>query len=174
MKNPSNLFKIFFSIILITLLCSCGFHPRGDIALPAAFHTIYVKSPNPYGEFQVRLKKALRTTHINVVDMPDAAPITIQILKTSLISIPSSVGTSSEATVYTVTYNVEMNLLDSHGNALFPPRNLVATSTMIINAQQVLNSSNQLELFSVQLQEDVITQIFNILTSRQVAQLTHL
>lgn len=168
MQNTSFI-KFILLILTCCVLSACGFHPRGDASLPPKLRLLYFTSTNPYGQFEQNLKKALQTVGVALVNSPTDAPVTLKILKTSLVSTPSSIGTSSQATVYTVTFDAQMTLLDSHGRVLYAPQDITSASTMIVNAQQVLNSTNQLDTLSQQLQQDVISQIFGILSSRQVA-----
>lgn len=152
------------------MLFACGFQLRGANSLPPNLRVLSLKSNNPYGLFEANLKKSLEMVGVTLVAKPQDAPITLQILQTTLFSLPSSVGTSSQATVYTVSYEVKMALIDHTGKILMGPRDVTSSSTMTVNAQQEINTTNQLDILSQQLQQDVITQIFAILTSEQARQ----
>lgn len=161
-------FKIIFScsILFFTfILTSCGFQPRSDQSLPEKFRVLYLKSDNPYGQFERNLTKALTDVGVTVLSAPAPNVPTLQILQTSLTSVPSSVGTGPQSTIFTVTFTANIAIYDSDGTVLFAPSNVNSTSTMIVNAQQAVSATNQIDILNQELQHDVITQIFAILTA---------
>lgn len=168
-----QIFKVFILSIVMSLLSSCCFHLRGENALPCPLRTIYIKSSNPYGEFEHKLRKAFLASHICVVPCSNHALFSLDINHTTLSYIPSSVGTSSQATVYKVTYAVEISLTDCRGKILMLPQTVKSSSTMIVNAQQALNSTNQIDVLSDQLQRETILKIFDILTSPRVCEIAY-
>lgn len=167
LKKTVLKFSILISLCL--LIASCGFQWRGYNTIPPQLRTMYFTSNNPYGEFEARLKKSLQTTGITLVHSPHGAPVTLQILQTALSYNALSIGASSQATIYSVTYLVRLALLDKNGHTLVAPEDLTSTTNLTLSANQLLTTSNQIELTSQQLQRDIIVRIFDILSSEQVA-----
>lgn len=164
MQNIAKISLVIFAL----LLNSCCFHLRSEAAYPCPLRVIYIKSNDPYGEFETKLKKAFATTKICVVKCPQDALYALEILHTNTSSLPSSVGTSSQATVYKVTFSAEIQLIDCRGKVIVSPQTVTSSSIMIVNAQQALSSTNQIDVLTAQLQRETIIKIFAILTSEQV------
>lgn len=159
--------KFFASLLIFTalILTGCGFHLRSDKELPLQLRVLYVHSSDPYGEFTLSLKKTLQQVGVTLVNSPQDAPATLDILQSSLAYPASTAGTSSQATVYVVTYTAILDLIDAKGKKIIANESVSSTTTMIVNAQQPLSSTNQLETTSQQLQRNVIMKIFDILSS---------
>jgi len=168
------LFK-FISLCLLSLfITGCGFQLREANYLPINTRLMYLKSPDPYGRFINKLKKTFYALGVNLTDTQQQAPITFEILANQLGVAQSSIGTSSQSTIYIVTYRASFRLTDHKNSPLTPPYLVSSSANLILNAGQLIDSNNQLILLENQLQQDVITKIIAILGSPQVkAALAH-
>jgi LPS-assembly lipoprotein len=164
----STKIKIIFLLIICCSSVACGFRLRDESFIPPQLRTLYIQSNNPYGEFESTLKRTLRSLDVTLVPRPQAAPVTLQVQQTNLTYAPTSIGTSSQATVYNVTYTVVIALLDHTGAVLVPAQPISSTATMTLSANQVISNNNQLYLLSQQLQRDIITRMISIFGSQQV------
>jgi LPS-assembly lipoprotein len=164
MKIKSILILIFCTL----LLSSCGFQLRGDATFPLPLRVLYLNSNNPYGLFEAELKKALQSTGVTMVENPDQTRFILQISQSDLALSAASVGTSSQATIYNATYTVAISLTNNKGGTIVPTEIIKSITTLIVNPQQALSSTNQADLVREQLQRETINKIFAILTSKQV------
>lgn len=166
--------SLFIKKILILVLCltitACGFHLRGEDSIPMPLRVMYLKTNQPYGEFEAKLKRTFNSIGITLTDSPVNAPIIFEIEQSSLSYSQLSIGTSNQATVYSVVYTVRFGIYDSRDHTLLPAQDISSTSNLTLAANQVLGASNQIDLLSQQLQYDIITRILAILNSEHLRQ----
>lgn len=165
----NSFIKIVNTLFLCLIITACGFHLRGESSIPMPLRVMYLKSNHPYGEFETKLKKTFKSTGITLIDDPQDA-VVFEIQQTSLSYRQLSIGTSNQATVYSVSYDVRFAIYDSKGHTLLPAQDISSTSNLTLAANQVLGASNQVDLLSQQLQHDIITRIFIILNSEELHQ----
>lgn len=165
--------KFIIIIIGCLILTGCGFKLRGQSFIPPELHAVYINSNDPYGEFEARLHKSFNEVGIQTPDSPLDAAITLNISQTSLSYFVNSIGTSSQATIYTVNYQTTIDFLDSTGKILVPAQTVSSTANLTLNANQLLGTNNQIDVLSEQLQYDVIDKIIDLLGSTQIKQAIH-
>ncbi len=168
----TQMLKLCSHLILLSSLCilltSCGFHLRGQNALAPQIHVLYLKSNNPYGLFEARLRKTFNMYGITFVDDPEQTPLTLQIEQSNLSYFQTTVGSSSQATIYSVSYKVIIAITDSSGKIIVPSKNIDSDAFLTLNPNQLLTSNNQIDILGQQLQLDVINRIVDILNSPEV------
>lgn len=173
-QTPKFCFRLFLLASFCLFLSGCGFHLRGNNALTPEVRTLYLKTNNPYGLFEERLERTFNMYGLTFVDQPTAAPLTLQIINSNLSYFQTTVGSSSQATIYSVTYTVNMAILAANGKTIVPPQNIVSNAFLTLNPNQLLTSNNQIDILGQQLQIDVINRIVDILNSPEVeAAITH-
>ncbi|QLH43727.1 MAG: hypothetical protein HWD59_14200 [Coxiellaceae bacterium] len=160
------LFGLMF--ICCCLLSACGFKLRGDADIPPAVRVLYIKSNNPYGEFESTLRSTLPPMGIRLVDNPTEAAITLEILKTDLNYFITSISASNQASTYQVTYSARIAAKDNKGKTILAPETISSSETLMVNANTVIGSNNQLDLLSKQLQQDLVFKILNLLSAPRV------
>jgi LPS-assembly lipoprotein len=146
-------------------LTACGFHLRGQTALPPLLRVLYLKNEAPFSSFITQLKQVLISSHLRIVDSPDQAPISLHIIST-IFSHNEPIAGSNEARVYAFNYIVVFALEDNKGQNLAPPETVNIARTLILNPGQVLSNNNQSIQLQQQMEQDAIGQIFNRLNSR--------
>ncbi len=163
--------QILSVIFLACLLFGCGYHLRNRCELPPLLNRLFLCSDNPYGQFEQTLRHTLRSSGVLLVDSPQAAPITLRIESTKLYTATTNVGPTSQARTYNVTYTVVYSLRNSCGIIILPPQTIVVSNTLMLNANQLLDSNNQLQMLELEMQRDAINQLYNQLSAERVAQL---
>ncbi len=160
------------SLILLTVfLSACGFRFRNQHELPQQLRILYLQSNDPYGPFTISLKQALRSSGVELVDAASEASITLDLQSAHTTVIANSIGPSSQARVYSVNYTVIFALLNSVGAIILPAQHIVVNDTLTLNANQLLDSNNQLKILEEEMRREAIRQIYNRLSSQQVLQL---
>ena len=99
-------------IALLLMVSACGFHLKGYANL--SFKTIYIS--NGQSELGRELTRSMKNSGVKVVNNPDLADVSLEIMNESkskrILSLGSSVGTSSGAVrefelFYTVSYRLK-------------------------------------------------------------------
>ncbi|HVV67794.1 MAG TPA: LPS assembly lipoprotein LptE [Gammaproteobacteria bacterium] len=156
--------------ILLCSLSACAFKLRNRNELPPQLHVLYLKADDPYGAFESNLRASLQSSGIMLSDTAAEAPVTLHVLKPQLTYAAGTIGTSNQTRIYAVTYKVAMILEDADGKQLLSPMLLSDTRNLVLSANQLIRSNNQLSKLEQEMYRDIISQLFNRLSSVQVAE----
>jgi LPS-assembly lipoprotein len=168
MKNIGFIAVVFLGLILT----ACGFHLRNAEHFPPALRVLYLESENPYSLLHSQLAGNLRALNVRLVSSPSQAPITLLILKSELVHSNPSILSTNMAVPYTFTQITVVELLH-HGQIIAGPQTLSASRTIVLNSNQILNSSIGTSARQ-EIIRDTISKLYFWLTSRNTQQaLTH-
>lgn len=137
MKYRAALLAAFFCLIL----SGCGFHLRNSESIPPDLHQLYLQSPNHFSQFHTMLANNLRALHLNLVDNVKQAPITLDIMANTLSHSDPGLVSTNMALPYTFALTTQVALRDPQGQLIAGPATLVSSRVIILNNNQVLNSS---------------------------------
>jgi LPS-assembly lipoprotein len=156
-------------IITITLfITGCGFKLRSNNSLPTQLHTVYLKTDNPYGEFETAFKRSLKAMDVNLLEQPDSKHLTLELSSTTFTSDNASIGGSIQARVYNLTFSVSFKITDNQGKIVVGAQGITVTKGLTLNPNEVFGASNQVTLVQRSMEQEAITRIFNILGSKRV------
>lgn len=161
---------IFLYVISLFSLTACAFKLRGQNELPPALRVLYVESDDPYGQFNIKLQNTLRSSDVTLVDSPSSAKVILQISKPVLADRGVTIGSSNQTRIYNISYSVRYVLKTPQGKPILPPQTLTSSRSLTLSPNQLLESNNQLTLLEQEMQRELITLLFDRLTSQQVAQ----
>jgi LPS-assembly lipoprotein len=163
--------KLIFLIASMFLLTACGFHLRGQNELPPQLTTVYLQSNNPYGQLEVVLKTTLEGMNVNIVESPQQAPITLNITNASLTHDNSNVVSSDQASIYNFTNACTFTLINNKTKSqLVSPQNISFTRQLTLQPNEILETSSEVDTLKQEMNRDMISQILNILNSKNVRQ----
>lgn len=161
--------KKFIKIILLfgfmIGLTSCGFHMVGKKTLPPQMNLLYYQAKNPHGELEIALKNAMERSGITIVKNASQAPITLNIIASSFTHDDPNVVSSAQATTYTFTYSATFNLLGNKGKPIMAPQIVSATQTLVLNPNEDIDASPEVDTVQEQLNQEMIFKIFSVLDS---------
>lgn len=158
-------------LLSLNVLSACAFKLRDSNELPPGLHPLYLQTEEAFGRFETTLRASLRSSGIKLVATPAEASMIMAIGKPHLAYTIATIGTSNQSRVYNVVYTVSFALLTPKGAVLLPPQPLTATRDLTLSANQLIESNNQLSLLEQDMQRDVITQLYNRLSSQQLKNL---
>ena len=164
---------LFITGILLscTLLCSCGFHYRGHVSLPAQLQSVYIESHDPYDAFIKELRHTLKAAHVTVTDTEEKALLTLDIVRDTYHVRLMTIGGSNQTREYLLTYSVTYQLKDSEGQVLTPAQTVSVTRNHISNANQLLGNNNEEAQLKHEMIKEVIYKLLLRLSSPQTAKL---
>lgn len=165
---PWNKPLALMALLMFTLsLSACGFHLCGHEPLPPQFKILYLKSCDSYSVFTKGLRQVLVANGVQLVSCPQSAPITLQILSNNLNQQTIGVGSSGQITTYIITYMVTYQLLDNKGCMIQKPTTVSTNRNFAISSTQILGNINALDSLKVEMQRDIVFQIFSHLRHLQ-------
>ncbi len=155
-------------LILLTLcLSACGFHLRGQYQLPAPLYRLYIETSSPYDPFIQALDQVLHKMKVVVPKTAQEANVVLVVnsLHNSQALVSSS--TTSQVNTYAITYTLDFSLQDPQGKVLLAAKQVSASQSYTISSSQAITGSAQAQQIQSQLYQDVIYQLFNLLSSKQ-------
>ncbi|EKE01351.1 MAG: hypothetical protein ACD_21C00156G0018 [uncultured bacterium] len=152
------------------LLTSCGFTLRTAKSMPPQLHKIYYQADNPYGQFEVTLKKVLKSSNVALLtNTNNIAPI---LHVTSNYNTPSTTSSisSAEARTYTLTYSATISINCASGKPLLAPQTVSVSRSIILQPNEILEISPQTETAKREMCQELSTKVLNILCAPKTFQ----
>jgi LPS-assembly lipoprotein len=144
-----------FLWLLIAMLAGCGFHLRGQVALP--YSTLHVGGQSGTS-LTTLLKRVLRSSDVRLVDKQEDAEITLIILsdvKEKSILALSAAGRAQE---YELRERVSFRIITAAEPDL-PAGEIVSLRTISFNDAQILAKESEENLLYRDMENDVIQQL---------------
>jgi LPS-assembly lipoprotein len=162
--NIKKYFKILFILAIVGTLYGCGFHLRGTggtEALPPVLQKIYIDTKGGIEgySFERTLTSELKANGAKIVNSPDQATATIEIISIALRTQPLSMTGSMSSGQYAQYYSVSYKVLDSNNNVLQDTLTISANDTYSSNASQQLSTNSQIKRVIRALRERVANNI---------------
>ncbi|MDD5579798.1 MAG: LPS assembly lipoprotein LptE [Methylobacter sp.] len=149
--------SVIFAVAL--LLSACGYHLRGALVLPEGMKNIYVQGGS--AQFRDQFSKTLKSSSGNIVDSPENAGITINIvgedMNRRVLSL-SSRGRSNEFELY---YRLQYELLKA-GNAKVLERQPLEVRREYFNDQQdIMAKDNEEAVIRNEMYQQAVLTLIN-------------
>ena len=149
--------KCFVTIIGCLLLASCGFHLRGQAALP--FESIYVQSGGP-SAFANEFARAVRAgSQTQVTDNPKAARVTLQIIAEGRERAILSLSGSGRVREITLRYRVSYRLYDQKNREHIAPSEILLRRDLSYSDTDVIAKEQEEALLFRDMQSDAVQQL---------------
>ncbi len=102
------------------LLCGCGFHLEGHIALPQPIQRPYIQAPDQQSDFVQSLRRQMLISGAHPVDLPGRATAVVRILSDKVTTQVLSVSAQNRPVEYQITYTVRFSLVAGDKELLSP------------------------------------------------------
>jgi len=159
--------------MLLGSLSSCGFHLPVQTAVPIELQQLYLQTNSPYSPFTIALEIALQNRDIELLDSPEEAPVTLQILSERVSRSVGAISFNTNTRQYNLTYRVVFQLKDSQGEIIVNRRTTTARRRLIVDANQVLGSTNEEATMEQEMRREVIQKLLYQLGSENVLEALH-
>jgi LPS-assembly lipoprotein len=162
------LVRILFLFCCVLLIASCGFHLQSEIKLAPPLHRMYLQTSDPYGTLARSLHQDLKLSGVQMVSSPAEASTILVILRDDTSQDLLSVSGTQQTRQYTLKVTVVFEITDRKGRSLIGPQTLSESRAITIQANRVLGSSNEANLFYQQMRRTLAFAIINRIASREV------
>lgn len=163
-----SIFWIFLCSTCLAFLSGCGFHLRGNIAIPDWAQLMYVQSNTPYGRFELLLKRALKTSGATLVQEEKAAVVTVQILNQQTDRKILTLGSDARVQDFQLTYTVTLQMLDNTQTVFLTPITLTQNRHYTFNKKEVLGKSEEETLLLSDMQKELAYQAIQVMRAALV------
>lgn len=167
-----NKFRLLTALICCTLLLvSCtSFHLQQGMTLAAPIKRIYVQAPDPYGYLVRDLKQYLRMSKVEVVESAEQANVILDIQREDPSQDLLSVSGTQQTRQYRLGVTIIFVITDALGRAITHPQTLSESRIITMQSNQILGSSNEVNLFYQQIRRGLALAIMNCLASAEMTQ----
>lgn len=155
-------------LTLVTiLLCSCGFHLRGQIDLPQWLTDIAIINQSGQPDLDTLLSTQLRAYNIRIINDPALAQYWLVILNESYQEHITSVSSSTTPRQYQLIYTLSYRLQSRQGKIMLPTSKAYVTREITINSNRILGSDQEEVITKNEMKQDAIMQILNRISLHQ-------
>jgi len=155
-------------LCLTTLVSGCGFHLQGETKLAPPLHRLYLQTNDPYGTLARSLQQYLKLSNVQLVSSPTQASTILVILSDNTSEELLSVSGTQQTRQYNLKVTVVFDITDPKGRSLIGPQTLSETRTTTVQANQILGSSNEANLFYQQMRRSISYALINRIASNEV------
>lgn len=153
---------------LSSTLCGCGFTLRTQNSLPPQLRSIYFQSDTPYEQLGIALKKELRATGITLQDDVSKAPFVLHMTAPNFgHTTDTSNGPSTQARIYHLTLATSFSITDKSGKVVLAPQTVSAMQDLTLNANEIFDTSTQVDVAKENMRRILVTKIFDRLSSQK-------
>lgn len=155
---PRALARAATLLVLLSTLNACGFHLRGEVALPAVLQDVYIESRDPYSGMARALRTQLKRAGANVLESPEQASAILKVVRERSENRVLSVGSTGKATEYELFDEVVFSLSDAAGKELMRSETLRLTRDLVFDQNELLGKLSEAESIHRQMRETLARQ----------------
>ncbi|MBV9576186.1 MAG: hypothetical protein JO149_06150 [Gammaproteobacteria bacterium] len=159
----------FLMLFLSLTLTACGFHLQGKKVLAPPLHRLYLQTADPYGYLARNLEDYLKMSEVTLVKSPEEADTVLVILQDTI----SQDLLAPSGTLQTRQYNLKVTVVfainDNQGRSLLAPQTLTEERPITIQSNQILGSSNDVNLYYQQMRHTLAYAIISRIASTEVS-----
>ena len=159
--NSRWLLRHAIVFILTLLLNGCGFHLRGMVDMPKWLNNVAIIVQQAHRDLEPLLQDQLQSYKIRVITDPAIANYWLIIESDSFQQNISSISSSTTPRQYQLVYTVRFKLQRAKGEEIIPLTSVVISRQITINSDRILGSTDEEELFKVEMKRDAAVQIIN-------------
>ena len=149
--------SLFMMLSAALLLSACGFHLRGQAALP--FNTLYVQAA-PTSVFALQLKRAVQAgSATRVTTRPGEAEAVLQILNELQEKVILSLGAGGRVREFQLRYRVQYRLTDEKNREHIPASEISLKRDYSFNDEQALSKEAEEALLYRDMRNDAVQQL---------------
>ena len=141
--------------LFIALLAGCGFHLRGQVALP--YSTLHISGPSA-SSVSNSLKRVLRSSGARLVDRQEDAELTLVILSDVREKSILSLSAAGRAQEYELRQRLNYRIITA-GEPDLPAGEILSQRSISFNDAQVLAKESEENLLYRDMENDVVQQL---------------
>ncbi len=155
MKSRPNSLLLLISLIAL-LLGSCGFHLRGQVAMP--FDTLYIDAAKSNSPLVDDLRSALEVNKVTVVNSADQAKVTLNIVSEIPDKQVLSLGSDGRVNEFRLLYRVSIRAYDKQ-DELIPAEEIQLRNDFSYDDTKVLAKEAEEAMLLKSMRADMVQQI---------------
>lgn len=156
-------------VFWLAVLCTaCGFHLQGEKQLAPPLHRMYLQTNDPYGPLARSLQQYMKMSHVRLVDSQAEADTVLVISGENTSQDLLGVSGTQQTRQYNLKISITMEITDRSGRTIINPETLSESRAITVQSNQILGSSNEVNLYYQQMRRALAYAIMNRIASREV------
>ncbi len=147
-------------LVLLTaalLLAGCGFHLRGEAAMP--FETLYLDAANPDTAFVKELRRSLEANKVKLLDTAKQADVVLNIVSEIPDKQILTLDASGRVNEFQLFYRVSLRAYDQQHDDLIPAEEIVMRSDFPYDDNHVMAMETQESMLYQDMRTNMVQQI---------------
>jgi LPS-assembly lipoprotein len=154
LRPPFQLLALLFAAVL---LAGCGFHLRGQAALP--FNSLYLDAANPNSPFAKELRRNLESNKVKLVSTAEQADVVLNIVFDTPDKQILSLSGSGRVNEFQLFYRVSLRAYDLKQQDWIPAEEFVMRRNYYYDDKNVPAMEAQETLLYQSMRTDMVQQI---------------
>lgn len=152
-----SLSRTLLLVLAALLVSSCGFHLRGEAALP--FETLYIDAPQA-SVFAIQVRRVIGAgSRTRVTNNPTEADATLKVLHELREKEILSLSAGGRVRELQLRYRVQYQVVDRNKNLLAPPSEILLRRDYSFNDQAQLSKDSEEGLLYRDMENDAAQQL---------------
>ena len=147
----------FFLLLTALLLAGCGFHLRGQVAMP--FDTLYLKATNPGTLFILDLRRSLEVNNITLVEGADEADVVLDVVFEIADKQVLSLGADGRVNEFRLNHRVSLRAYDLNQQDWLPAEEFTQRRDFSYDDTQILAKEAEEKLLQKNMRTEMVQQI---------------
>jgi LPS-assembly lipoprotein len=159
MRISPQLFALLLTALLLTalLLSACGFHLRGQAAMP--FKSLYVDTANPKTPLITELRRNLEASQVKLAATAEQADVVLKIVYEISDKQILSLGGSGRVSAFRLTYRVSLRAYDAKQQDWIPAEEMSLRRDYTYDDTKVLAKEAEENLLYQSMRSEMAQQI---------------
>ncbi|MCE0556038.1 MULTISPECIES: LPS assembly lipoprotein LptE [unclassified Motilimonas] len=159
----SILKKASLALATLILVSACGFTPKGQVISRADINSVYLSTPDPYGQLTREIEQQLRFANIDILSQPDEQMYQLRVGGEQQSRRTISLYDNAQSAEYELGYSLQYQIVRPNKEPLSFTINI--HRDFLENPEQALASSREAELMLSEMRETAAQRIVRRLTT---------
>lgn len=155
----AKLMSLTLSLVIVFALTSCGFHLRGAYRLPSQMASTFIKTDDKNSELIRVLKRALKSSNINVVAEKQQAQAVLSIFNAQQSKRVISVDARGRAQEYELNYQISFDVTVIDADFLIKEQTIKLQRDFLFDTEDVLGKGREQATLIKDMQTDIVRLI---------------
>ncbi len=151
-----DIVNILVLVLVVGGLSSCGFHLRGDVALPAAMDVTYIQGKHPFDTLNDDFRTALEGHGARVTEHREEATAILRILGSQDEKEVLTVDVGGKVQEYLIRQTIRFDIVTPDNQPLLEQQTVSLSRDFVFNKKDILAKERESDLISSQLQRDIV------------------
>lgn len=154
--HPALAARFLVLVFTLLMLSACGFHLRGDSALPDAMAITYIQGKRPFDTLNDDFRDALEGRGVRVTENREEATAILKILGNRDEKDVLTVDIGGKVQEILIRQSIRFEVVAADNQPLVEKQTVTLSRDFVFNKDDILAKEREADLISGELQRDVV------------------